>query len=109
MEKKVKYARLSMIVISIIYLCLTILAIISEFSVNTNDSTVGQFSFGASVSIAWWPVLILLLMVISFILYNKKHSIVWYYGICGINNFIITNILYITRSKYFNKQKEINY
>ena len=74
MEKKVKYARLSMLVISIIYLCLTILAIISEFSVNTNDSKVGQFSFGALVSIAWWPVLILLLMVISFILYNKKQK-----------------------------------
>ena len=74
MEKKVKYARISMLVISIIYFCLAILAIISEFSVNTNDTSVGQFSFGALVSIAWWPVLIVALMVIAFILYGKKQK-----------------------------------
>lgn len=72
MENKVKYARLSMLIICIIYFCLGILAVISEFSVNTNDSSVGQFSFGALVKVAWWPFLMVLLMVVSFVLYNKK-------------------------------------
>lgn len=72
MEKKVKYAKLSMIIIGIIYFCLGFLAIISAFSVNTNDENIGQFSFVALIKMAWWPLLIVALMIISFILYNKK-------------------------------------
>lgn len=73
MEEKVKTAKFTVLLLAIIYAVISIIAIISEFSINSNISTVGKFSFYSFIKTSWWPFLIIILMVLSNILYMKKY------------------------------------
>jgi predicted neutral ceramidase superfamily lipid hydrolase len=70
MKDKVK---LTIIVITVIWVTLSVISLISEFTVNTNDSTVGNFSFVTLLRTSWYPILITLTLILSYVLYNKKY------------------------------------
>lgn len=73
MKNNIKIARLTIIVITVIWVTLSVISLISEFTVNTNDSTIGKFSFLTLIRTAWYPILITLTLILSYVLYNKKY------------------------------------
>lgn len=73
MEKKIKTAKLTLVIIMIIYFAISILAIISQFNVHTNDDAMGQLTLYSFARISWWPFMIIVLMLLSYILYSKKY------------------------------------
>lgn len=73
MEKKIKTAKLTLVIIMVIYFAISILAIISQFNVHTNDDSIGQLTIYSFARISWWPFMIIVLMLLSYILYSKKY------------------------------------
>lgn len=74
MENKIKIAKITLAIIIVAFITLGIMAVASAFTVNTNDSTIGKVTFITLMKIAWWPILITVILMLSYILYGKRYK-----------------------------------
>lgn len=74
MEKIIKNKRSIFLVISVIYFLLTVLALVSNIHGINEGSTV-TFNSRSIMNIMWWPILIIILLGITYVLYIKKEKL----------------------------------
>ena len=73
MDKKVLKAKNAFIILALVYTLITILAVISLISEQSTIQTVtGIKRLGAIFKEIWWPLLIICIFVITYMLYNNK-------------------------------------
>lgn len=72
MKNNFKKTNITLIIILVIYTIIAVLSVISVFTVNTNDNTVGNVTFTGIIKMASWPILIIAILILSLVLYNKR-------------------------------------
>lgn len=72
MDKKVFRAKLTVLIIGMIYIIISVLAVFSSFNVNTNTDINNKANFVNIAKLAWLPFVFIILFIVNYILYNKK-------------------------------------
>jgi len=75
MDKRITIARLTILSVGIIYLTISILALISVFTINTNVDLGLPATIENVLKLAWYPFLVAVLFVMTFLIYSKNKTL----------------------------------